>query len=451
MLAIAIGIAMAVLDSAVANIALPTIARELHATPAASIWVVNAYQLVIVASLIPLASLGERVGYRRVYQVGLVIFTLGSLGCAMSHTLTTLVLARIGQGVGAAGIMAMNGALVRFTYPQASLGKGVGLNALVVSVAAAVGPTVASAILAVGSWEWLFAINVPIGLVNLFVAARSLPWSDLSDSPFDWLSAALTACLLGFVFVGADFFAHGGDGLTVALGALALAAAAGWWLARRETAVERPLVPVDLLRIPVFALSVLTSICSFAAYMLAFLVLPFYFETVLHRDQVTTGLLMTPWPVALGLIAPLAGWLSDKLPAAILGGAGLAVLAAGLCLLVVMPQDAAAANIAWRMALCGIGFGFFQAPNNRLLLASAPRHRAGAAGGMLATARLLGQTGGATATALVFRLAPHEAEPVGLSIGIGCAVAAAVASLVRLGGGGQRGARLHPEERDAAI
>ena len=432
MLAIGLGITMAVLDSAVANIALPTIARQLDATPAEVVWVINAYQLALVVTLLPLASLGERVGYRRVYQAGLVVFTAGSLACALSHSLPLLVTSRIIQGLGASGIMSVNGALVRFTYPQASLGRGVGLNALVVSIAAAIGPTIASAILALGSWEWLFAVNVPIGLVNIVLATRVLPYSDLSERRFDWSSAALNALTFGFFFIGADSLTHGRGAGLVATFEIGAALAAGFLLMRRQVGATQPLIPVDLMKIPVFALSVATSICSFAAYMLAFLALPFYFETVLHRDQVETGLLMTPWPVALGLAAPLAGRLSDRLPAAILGSAGLAVLAVGLALLAIMPAEASTLDIVWRMALCGLGFGFFQAPNNRTMLSSAPRRRAGAAGGMLATARLIGLTAGATLAAMMFRIAPANAEMFDLVTAAAFALVAAAASVSRL-------------------
>lgn len=431
MLAIAVGITMAVLDSSVANIALPAIARQLNATPAESVWVINAYQLAIVVLLLPLAALGERIGYRRVYIGGVAVFTVGSLACALSGSLQALVVARVVQGLGAAGIMGVNGALVRFTYPHASLGRGVGLNALVVSIAAAVGPTLASAILAVGPWEWLFAINVPIGVLNLALATRVLPHSDLSSRATDWLSGLLNALMFGLFFIGVDTFTHGG-GPALAVGELGAAILAGWLLIRREAAEARPLIPVDLLRIPVFAWSTATSICSFAAYMMAFLALPFWFESVLHRDQVQTGLLMTPWPVAVGLVAPIAGRLADRVPAAILGGAGLVALAAGLALLAVLPPDATTLAIVWRVALCGFGFGFFQAPNNRTMLATAPRDRAGAAGGMLATARLTGMTGGATIAALVFRVAPHDAERVILSIAVALAVLGICASLLRL-------------------
>src|SRR5262245_43711875 len=158
-LTIALGIIMAVVDGAIANVALPTIAKALDASPAFSVWIVNGYQLAITISLLPLASLGEIIGYRRVYLAGLLLFTLASLFCTLANTLPLLTAARIAQGFGAAGIMSVNAALVRYTYPRALLGRGIGFNALVVAISAALGPTVAAAILAVGTWPYLFAIN----------------------------------------------------------------------------------------------------------------------------------------------------------------------------------------------------------------------------------------------------------------------------------------------------
>jgi DHA2 family multidrug resistance protein-like MFS transporter len=438
-LAIALAITMAVLDGAIANVALPTIARDLGIAPSDAIWIVNAYQLAIVVSLLPLASLGEIVGYARVYLAGLALFTAASLACALSDSLLTLTLARILQGFGGAGIMAINGALVRYTYPHRLLGRGIGLNALVVSVASAVGPTVAAAILAVGSWPWLFAINVPIGLVTLAVAYRALPESETIARRFDILSALLNAAAFGLIISGVDLLTRS-DRVWPGLAVLGGGIAAGALLARRELHQDWPLLPFDLLRIPIFALSVATSICSFCAQMLAFVALPFYLEGIHHRTAVETGLLLTPWPIAVGIVAPISGYLADRFSAAILGGIGLVLLALGLAALALLPADATGFNIAWRMVVCGVGFGLFQAPNNRILLSSAPRPRSGAAGGMLATARLTGQTTGATLVALLLAVMPRGGETMSLALGAGLALAGAVASMARLGPGPRKGA-----------
>ncbi len=174
-LAIALGITVSVLDGAIANVALPTIARDLNASPASSIWVVNAYQLAITVSLLSLASLGDLIGYRRIYQAGLLVFSITSLFCALSDSLLTLTIARVLQGFGAAAIMSVNTALIRIIYPQRFLGRGMGINSLIVACSSAAGPTVAAAILSVASWQWLFAINLPIGLVALLLGMKFLP------------------------------------------------------------------------------------------------------------------------------------------------------------------------------------------------------------------------------------------------------------------------------------
>ena len=428
-LAIWLALTMAVLDGAIANVALPTIARELHAAPAYSVWVVNGYQLAIVVSLLPLASLGEEIGYRRVFLGGIVAFTLGSAACALSQSLPMLISTRVIQGLGAAGIMSVNGALLRYTYPPNLLGRGVGLNALVVSAAAAFGPTVAAGVLALGPWEWLFAINVPIGVVVIWIGNRWLPENPLGGK-FDIVSTCLNILTFGLGFTGIDALTRGGE---VGLGSveIVLAAVAGGALILRSNAQPRPLVPIDLLRNTLFAMTVLTSIASFAAQTLAFVSLPFYFQGLLHRSQVDTGLLMTPWPLAAGFAASFAGQLADKYSAAILSAAGLGVLALGLLALGLMPSETTTFEIASLMAICGLGFGFFQSPNNRTMLSSAPMHRSGAAGGMLATARLTGQTIGATIVAIAFHFAA-KAETVALVVAAAFAFAGALASLSRL-------------------
>ncbi|MBV8592741.1 MAG: MFS transporter [Caulobacteraceae bacterium] len=422
---------LTVLDSSIANIALPVIARDFSARPAEAVWIVNAYQLASVVCLLPLASLGEVVGFKRVYLAGLALFTAASLGCALSRSLPALAAARTIQGLGAAAVMSVNPALVRFIYPSGRLGRGIGYNAMIISAGAAVGPSLASGILAVAPWPWLFAINLPVGVVALAMAGANLPMNPLVRRRFDTVAATLNALAFGFVITGVDVLTRSRARLVGAL-EIAAGALAGAALARREWPKVAPLVPFDLLRGRMFLLSIATSTVGFAAQMLAFVSLPFHFEDTLGRGQVATGLLLTPWPVAVGVAAPLAGRLADRVAPALLVVIGLVAFAAGLAALALAPATAGNWDIAWRMALCGAGFGFFQSPNNRMMLLGAPRERSGAAGGMLATARLTGQTLGAAATASLLHLLGTAGETVALWSAAGIALAGAGVSAARL-------------------
>jgi DHA2 family multidrug resistance protein-like MFS transporter len=430
-LAIALGLTLAVLDGAIANVALPTIAADLNSSAASSIWVVNAYQLTVTIAILPLSSIGDIYGYRRVYIAGLIGFGIASLGCALADSLVTLAVARSFQGLGAACIMSVNGALVRVIYPRAWLGRGLGINATVGSIASAAGPTVAAAILAVAHWQWLFAVNVPLAALGLVIALRALPRARRSPHKFDVASAVLCALAFGLLITGIDGVAHN-EAWPIVLLEVIGAVAMGALLVARQASRASPLLPVDLMRIPLFALSVATSICAFTAQGLALVSLPFLFQNTLGRSQVDTGLLMTPWPMTVAVIAPFIGRLSDKVPAGLLGGIGLALMASGLGLLGFLPDHPSAADIVWRVTLCGLGFGLFNTPNNRALIMAAPRSRTGGASGMQATARLLGQTIGAALAALVFGRFAEHGTAVTLVVAGGIAAAAACVSLTRL-------------------
>jgi DHA2 family multidrug resistance protein-like MFS transporter len=437
MATIAIAVSMAVLDSSIANIALPTIARDMATTPAATIWVVNAYQFAVTVSLLPLAFLGDILSYKRVYMAGLVVFTIASLGCALAPTLPLLVLARVVQGFGGAGIMSVNTALIRFIFPRGQLGRGLGFNALTVATFSALGPSIASAILSIASWHWLFAINVPLGVIALWLAARVLPMTPRARHRLDVLSVVLNAATLGLVITAVD--GMGRNNGVVEVIELVLAAVIGTAFIYRQLSLPVPLLPVDLFRRPIFALSVGTSVCSYIAQTMAYVALPFYFQYVVGLTQVDTGLLMTPWPAIVVIVAPIAGRLSDRYPAGVLGTAGLAIMTTGLLCLLFMPANPSYADLAWRMAVCGMGFGFFQSPNNRLLVGSAPVERSGAGSGMLATARLTGQTLGSAFVALAFGLNGAGASTevghgttLALAIAAGSAAVAMVVSSLRL-------------------
>jgi DHA2 family multidrug resistance protein-like MFS transporter len=429
--AILIAVALATLDTAIANTALPAIAADLNAAPAASIWIINAYQLAVVACLLPFAALGDLLGPRRVYLGGLAVFTVGSLACALAGSLAMLAAARALQGIGAGALMSVNIALIRSIYPAERLGRGVGLNALVVGVAFAAGPTIASLVLSVADWPWLFAINVPLGVVAFAIALPALPRAARRGHGFDPLTALLTAVTFAALILALSAAAQRESWPLIATPAL-MALGCGAALLRREAGHPAPMLPVDLLRRPLFALSALTSVASFTAQGLAFVALPFYFEGVLHRNPVDTGFLIAPWAIVVAIAAPIAGRLSDRYPAGLLGGIGLTILCAGLASLALIPAQPTAAEIVIRMLVCGIGFGFFQSPNLRALMASAPPERSGGASGVIALARLIGQTSGAALVALCFGLADGHGPTWALALGAGFAAMAALASFARL-------------------
>jgi DHA2 family multidrug resistance protein-like MFS transporter len=429
--AIFTALAMASLDTAIANIALPAIAADLKVSPADVVWVVNVYQIALVATLLPLGALGEIVGHERIYLGGLLLFTLASIGCAFAWSLPTLLIARVLQGLGASGIMSVNSALIRFIYPSRLLGRGFGHNALVVATAFTLGHTIASGILALGSWPWLFAVNIPFGLIAIGIGIKTLPSPPRAVHAFDFLGALMAAMSLGLFILGVGSAAHrASPGLVSA--ELVAAMLLGLVLIRRHADHPAPMLPIDLFRRPVFALSAATAVCSFAVQGLAFVSLPFYFEDILHRTQVETGFFMTPWPLVVAIMAPVGGRLSDRHPAGLLGGLGLVLLCIGMVLLATLPASPGVADIVWRMAICGFGFGFFQTPNIKTLMSSAPADRSGSASGIVATARLTGQTLGAALTALCFALAGREGATYALALGAGFAAIGSVMSFLRL-------------------
>ncbi|WP_077044810.1 MFS transporter [Pseudomonas sp. KK4] len=428
---LAIGVGMASLDTAIANVALPAIAEQLNATPASSVWIINVYQLAMVATLLPFAALGEIICYRRVLLFGLLLFTIASLGCALAWSLPSLVTARLLQGVGASAVMGVNTAMLKAIYPTKMLGRGYGTNALVVAVAFAIGPTMSSLILSVASWPWLFAINVPLGLVAFFLGRKVLPATHRATHKFDGLTALYNVMAFSLLILLFGDAAHQANVTTLLLeliGAVLFFAL----LLHRQADHKAPMLPIDLLRRPMFALSVVTSVCTFAAQGLAFVALPFYFFSTLGRSPVETGFLMTPWAVMVAIMAPIAGRLSDHYSPGALGGIGLAILAAGLLALVLMPDAPSTLDISWRMAMCGVGFGFFQAPNLKGFMGSAPPQRAGSASGMVATSRLIGQSTGAALVAYCFMLSSEQGAIFALWAAAAFAATASVASFGRV-------------------
>jgi DHA2 family multidrug resistance protein-like MFS transporter len=429
--AILLGTFMGNLDAAIANIAMPVISHDLGSSASTTVWVVNAYQLAIGVAVLPLAAMGELFGYRRVFLSGVIIFTLGSAACAMSSSIAELITARVLQGLGGACLAVIGPALVRSVFPHRMAGRGIALLALTVAISSSLGPSVAAAVLRVADWRWLFGVNIPISVCVFAAAMAVVPRRDGVARPFDVGGAVLSGAALTLLILGVGGLGKGhGDMASVM--ELSAAAVVTFILIIHQRNHKAPLVPMDLLRIPLFSLSMLTSICSYAAQTLAMVSLPFLLEHHLARNPTITGMLITPWPLVIVFVAPLSGRLSERYPAGILCSLGLAVLAAGLALTAGLPVSPSNAQIAWRIALCGIGFGFFQTPNNRVLLTSGPRERSGAASGMMTMARIIGMTLGAAFAAVLFEIGGDHGTVIALAGGAVFAGIGVILSCLRM-------------------
>lgn len=421
--------ALVVLDANIVNVALPQMARALGVSAAQSVWAVTAYQAALVMALLPAADLAQAIGHRRVFVAGIAIFTLASLGCAAAPSLAWLVAARFVQGLGGAAIMALGIALLRFALGAERLGRAIGWNALTVALCSAAGPAVGAAILAQASWHWLFLVNLPLGGAALLASAM-LPEAPGDRRRPDLVGAAILAAAVACLVVGAELLPFRP---IAGLALLACGAPFLIWLWRRELPKQAPLIPLDLLRIPSFRLSVLASVCCFAGQAIALVALPFHLQHGLGMSAMAAGPAIAAWALTVAVTGPLAGRLSARVETGRLSAAGAFILAMGLSGFAIWPAHAHPVSLALPAIVCGAGFGLFQVPNNRNLFLSAPEARSAAAGGMQGTARLTGQTAGAVAMTLLLGTGAIDiAARTGFALGAVLTVAAGLTSLARV-------------------
>jgi DHA2 family multidrug resistance protein-like MFS transporter len=418
--ALLLAIAVVVLDSSMANVALPSMARSLNIDAGQVVWVAMSYNLAVVVSLLPLSGVAERIGFSRMYVIGMLLFMVASIGAALSSSLFTLVVARIGQAIASSMLMGMFGGLVRNIYPMNKLGAGISLNAMTVGLMSVLGPSVGAFILEISSWPWIFWVVVPFCLGSVALA-RFLPEVPRLSVRFDGLACVLSMLVFGLGILGLDMIIRQPVWAVLCFGVVA---AAGWLLLHRSRGQPAPLVPVDLLRVMNIRYAVGASFFSFSAQMAAFVALPFYFQNVLGFSYSQVGLLLGAWAVGVGAMAPVAGYMSGRFPVAVLCALGAGGMALGIGAVLLMPASWPFAALMAATLLGGIGFGFFQTPNNRALLSGAPRHRSGAAGGLQAITRVLGQGFGTALVSVAFNASHSFGATLAVAVSIVCALTA---------------------------
>lgn len=406
-LALITGTLMAVVDTTMINLALPTIAADLEVSGARAVWITNLFQVVCAAFLLVFAGISELVTRRRLYLFGLSVFVLAALGAALARQLETLLIFRALQGLGAAATLSIGPSLYRAIFPSRLLGSALGLSALVVAGGYAAGPTLSGVILSFADWPWLFALNVPLGLVSLLLARHALPRDIPRKGSFDSQGALLSMLMLASFFLAMDAVAHGVP-LWQSSGWLGLAILACIAFIRRQRRATHPLLPLSVFAEKRFTLAVSASGLAFIGQGLSFVALSFYYQEQMGFTPLETAWLFTPWPLSIMLVGPLAGRLADRINPSLISSTGLVVLVAGLISLGLVDEHTGVAGSLWRTALCGIGFGMFQPPNNREMMASLPPERSANVSGVMSTTRTVGQSLGVAL--------------VGAALGLGLAV-----------------------------
>ncbi len=395
LLAVSMGTFLATIDGSIVNISLPTLVTSFQVDFALVQWVALAYLLTVTTLMLGIGRLADIYGKKSIYLSGFVVFTAGSVLCGISSSIYWLIGFRVLQALGAAMVMALGMAIVTEAFPPYERGRALGISGTVVSVGIAVGPTLGGLIVQHLSWHWIFFVNLPVGLLGIWLVARYVPaLRPPGGQRFDY-GGALTLCVsLLSLLVALTLGQRMGFGHRIVLllaGNFILFLALFIFI---ELRLSQPMLDLRLFRSSLFSISLTTGFITFICLSGTLLLMPFYAENVLGYTPQQTGLLMATVPVALGGIAPLSGSLSDRFGSRPITVAGLAVLVLGFLAVSSLDGHTTTLGYVLRFLPVGIGMGMFQSPNNSAIMGAAPRDRLGVASGMLAVTRTLGQTSG---------------------------------------------------------
>lgn len=420
-----VGAFLGQLDASIAGLVLPTLQQVFDAPLANVEWVAIAYLLILAALVVPIGRLADLLGRKMLYTWGFVVFIVGSGLCGLSASLGWLIAFRVLQAVGAAMLQANSVAIITAAVPRRVLGRAIGVQGAAQAVGLSVGPTVGGLLIDTLGWQWVFFIAVPFGLVGTVLAWLVLPTTSHEavaqaageHERFDSVGAVLLGPSVALILAALTFGnAWGWTGPQLVLtGVAGLACLAAF--SRAEMRSASPLIDPTLLHIRSFSLGIVTGLLSYAVLFGTLFVMPFFLERILGQTPAATGVLLTPIPIAIGLLAPLAGTLTDRIGPRPPTAAGMAIAAVALSSLALAATGSGFSTVVL-LVLFGIGLGLFTPANNASIMGSVPANRLGVAGGILNMTRSLGTTLGVAAAGAV------------LSIRLAAAVGAQAASTV---------------------
>lgn len=402
---------MSTLDGSIVNIALPVISKDIAIPMNQAEWVVSIYLITICALLLLFGKLGDTRGKIRIFKIGSVLFTVGSLLCGFSVGLGFLLVARTIQAIGAAMTMATNSGIITEVFPFNERGRALGMIGSFVALGSIAGPGVGGLILAHFNWGYIFWINVPIGIVALLIGQRILP-KDITvsrqaiDKPGAGLFALMMVTLFAGVFIGQEI----GFTRPVILGLFAVAIVATVFFVRLELRIDNPILALYLFENKRFTISILCAFLIFVANFFFNVIAPFYLENARGMAANYAGYALMTFPIVQVVVAPIAGSISDRIGPEILTFIGLVLISVSQVGYMLATLATPLWVFMFFIGLVGFGNGVFMAPNNAIVMSSVPVRDLGVAGGVNALAREMGMVVGISiATTVLFSAMGHYA------------------------------------------
>jgi EmrB/QacA subfamily drug resistance transporter len=393
---------MACLDGSIVNVALPVMANKFSVGMSSISTIVSTYLIAISATVLIFGRLGDILGKIKIFKFGIVIFTIGSLLCSISNSLSLLVLARIIQAIGAAAYMATNQGIIALAFPANERGRALGITGSFVALGTLVGPPLGGFIVDVASWKYIFLINIPIGIFAFILGMKVLPKDEDSvKAKFDVKGGILflifIISLFGALLVGEKI----GFTRPLILGSFALAVFTFILFIKIESIEKSPLLQLNIFKNKLFSLSILCGFLLFVAMNCSNIIMPFYFQDVIKLSPSMTGLYLMTYPLVLFVVAPISGHLSDKIGSELLTFFGLLTFSGGFFLMATLNQNFEPIKLIIFIAIMSLGNGMFQSPNNSLIMSTVPRNRLGVAGSINALVRNLGLVVGVSVSTII--------------------------------------------------
>ena len=395
MAAVAMGVFLATIDGSIVNVALPVLARDLQVEFSMIEWVVLAYLLTITTLMLGIGRLADMIGKKKIYVSGFIVFTLGSALCGLVNQIGLLIGFRVLQAVGASMMMALGTAIITEAFPPQERGKALGIMGSVVSIGIIIGPTIGGLILNVVSWHWLFFVNVPVGIVGVVMVLKYVPnIHPIESEQFDFWGAGLLFVCLFTLLLGLSISQSLGFAHLQVIGLLSTAAVSLVGFVLVELRQPQPMIDLRLFKNTLLTINLATGFLGFIGTSGTMLLMPFYLQNILFFSPRDTGLLLGVVPLVVGIVAPIAGNLSDRIGSRLLTAIGLFIMIFGFVSVSTLDASTTALSYAIHFLPVGLGLGLFQSPNNSAIMGTAPKNRLGIVSGMLAITRTLGQTTG---------------------------------------------------------